>query len=101
MGTEVVCSCVNALSGTCPPFGYGVLDGVGPDNRGDDGAVAEVPPATTPDDPVCADTTEGLLALLDGPKEAVVAEPPDTVPADPPAIPDRIYRSLRFSGLWP
>ena len=90
MGTDVVCNCVNALSGTWPPFGYGVFDGAGPDSSGDAGAVAEVPPAITPDDPVCADTAEGLLALLDGPNEAVVEEPPETVPADEPDIPDRI-----------
>src|ERR1700733_1253258 len=100
MGTEVVCSRVKALSGTCPPFGNAVVDCAAPNCSGEAGVVACVPPATTPDDPVWAVTADGLVAVLDGPNEADAADPPETPPADAPAIPERIYRSLRFSGLW-
>ncbi len=64
----------------------------GPDCSGEGGGVADVPPATTPDEPVCAVTDEALDAALEGPKEAAVAEPPATTPGADEAlvIPERI-----------
>src|SRR5665213_112225 len=63
IGTEVVCSCVNALSGTSPPFGKAVVDAVCPDCRGDAGAVADVPPAVV---------ALEAIGVLEGPNEEVV-----------------------------
>src|SRR5579863_1920863 len=96
MGTEVVCSCVKALSGTWPPFGYEAVDGAGPDWSGEGGGAAEVPPATTVEV-----VDEALGAVLEGPKEALIADPPDTPPGELLVIPERIKRSRRSSGLLP
>src|SRR5215469_16116568 len=63
IGTALVSSRENALSGTWPPFGKCVSDGAGPDSSGDDGEVAEVPPAAVPD-PACAATFRAVVAAL-------------------------------------
>jgi hypothetical protein len=82
IGTEVVCSRVKALSGTCPPLGNAVVDCAGPDWSGDGGVVAEVAADAAVEDAV--------MAVLDGPSEALVADPPETPPATALVIPERI-----------
>jgi len=59
-----------------------LVEGVGPDCRGLDELVPEV----------ALVLVDAAGALLDGPSDAVVAEPPETVPVeeDAPAVPDRI-----------
>ena len=82
---------VNALSGTWP---FEVLT--------DSAPLAEDDVAVPPEEPVVefeSDAAFNVLAdALDGPKDWVAAEPPETSPVDP-AMPDRMYRFLRSIGV--
>src|ERR1700677_3366234 len=94
MGTAVCSRWVNALNGTWLPFVKTRDDAVGPPLK----AVPDAPVAGAPIDwPAVACATDAL----EGPKPAVVAEPPDTSP-EPPVVPaaDRINKLRKSTGLF-
>src|SRR6185312_2205956 len=98
MGTDVVTTCVNVLSGTWLPLGKMLADAMEPPPNTWLEADVEDPPSAAPAVPV----TELTALELVGPLKLALAPPPETSPVEPVELPtaERMNRCCKSRGFF-